>query len=244
MNNASTNEARLLPIFNYLKEQKDNENFVIDKTGVKTVESIVETLILNPMQPILKFPGRKTPENYAKDELAWYYSMDLSVDFIGKKAKIWNDIASNKKIVNSNYGWCLFSEDNYYQYANCFRELVKNPESRRAIMIYTRPSMHIDYCKDGMNDFICTNTVQCFIRNNELIYVIHQRSCDAIFGMFNDFYWHCHIYEKLLNDLKKVYSDLTYSIHGVKWLINSIHVYERHFDMLDCICKYEENEAV
>ena len=35
-----TNEERLLPLLKYLKEQKDNENFVIDKTGVKTVEII------------------------------------------------------------------------------------------------------------------------------------------------------------------------------------------------------------
>lgn len=237
-----TNEERLLPVLKYLKEQKDNEDFVIDKTGVKTVEILAERLILNPLQPVLKFPGRKTPEKYVADELAWYYSMDLSVDFIGQKAKIWNDIASNKKIVNSNYGWCLFSKENGYQYANCFGELVKNPESRRAIMIYTRPSMHTDYCKDGMNDFICTNTVQCFIRNNELIYIVNMRSNDVVYGFFNDAAFHCHIYEKLLKDLQKVYPELQASTDGLYWIANSLHVYERHFGMLDRMCEYKKDE--
>ena len=193
-----TNEERLLPVLKYLKEQKDNENFVIDKTGVKLVEQLDYHKVFNPYQPYLEFPGRKTSEAYVKAELDWYYSMDLSVDFIGEKAKIWKQIASNKNIVNSNYGWCIFSKDNGYQYDNCFKELIKNPESRRAIMIYTRPSMHIDYCKDGMNDFICTNTVQCFIRDNELHYFVYMRSNDAIFGFMNDIQWHAHVYQKLL----------------------------------------------
>lgn len=232
------NESRLLPVLKYLKEQKDTGNFVIDKTGVKTVEVLSHKIVLNPMQPYLSFPGRKTSEDYVKAELDWYYSMDLSVDFIGQKAKIWNAIASDKKIVNSNYGWCIFSEDNGYQYDNCFRELIKNPESRRAIMIYTRPTMHVDYCKDGMNDFICTNTVQCFIRNNKLIYTVNMRSNDAIFGFCNDFVWHCHVYEKLLSDIQKVYPEVEASEDGIHWIAASFHVYERHFEMLDKMCTY------
>lgn len=228
-----TNEEKLLPILKKLNTKKDKMDFVIDKSGVKLVEELDYHQAFNPFQPYLKFPGRKTSEEYVKNELDWYYSMDLNVDFIGEKAKIWKQIASNKNIVNSNYGWCIFSEENGYQYQNCFKELIKNPESRRAIMIYTRPSMHIDYCKDGMNDFICTNTVQCFIRNDELHYFVYMRSNDAIFGFFNDLTWHCHIYQKLLEDIQKVYPHINGSEDGMHWCAASFHVYERHFDMLN-----------
>ena len=235
----ATNEERLLPVLKQLKLQKDNEDFVIDKSGVKLVELLDEKLILDPYQPYLSFPGRKTSEEYVKAELDWYNSLDLSVDFIGEKAKIWKQIASIDGLVNSNYGWCIFSKENGEQYVNCFRELIKNPESRRAIMIYTRPSMHVDYCKNGMNDFICTNTVQCFIRNEELLYFAYMRSNDAICGFCNDLCWHSHIYTKLLQDIQKVYPHIKGSHNGIHWTAASFHVYERHFNMLDKMVTYE-----
>lgn len=55
------------------------------------------------------------------------------------------------------------------------------------MMIYQRPQMQFQYNKNGMNDFICTNYAQLFIRNNKLIYIVDMRSNDAIFGFFNDF---------------------------------------------------------
>lgn len=238
-----TNEEQLLSILQQLKRYKDAEDFVIDKSGAKLVEVLDYHQYFDPFQPYLEFPGRKTSEEYVKNELDWYYSMDLSVDFIGEKAKIWKQIASDKNIVNSNYGWCIFSEENGSQYENCFKELIKNPESRRAIMIYTRPSMHVDYCKDGMNDFICTNTVQCFIRKDELHYFVYMRSNDVIYGFTNDFVWHCHVYQKLLEDIQKVYPHIKGSKEGLHWCAASFHVYERHFDMLDKMCTLGENNV-
>ena len=238
----TTNEERLIPIFKLLRDKRDIGDFVTDKTGVRIVEILDAAMLLNPEQPYFNFPGKKTSEQYVKDELEWYNSLDLSIDFIGQKAKIWKDIASDDNLVNSNYGWCIFSVENGEQYKNCVLELIKNPESRRAIMIYTRPSMHTDYCKNNMNDFICTNTVQCFIRNNRLIYIVSMRSNDIIYGFFNDFVWHCHVYDKLLKDIQKFYPDITSSDDGIHWNASSLHIYEKHFGLLDSICTYgEEN---
>jgi thymidylate synthase len=234
-----TNEQRMFPIFSKLQDLKIKEQFVQDKSGVKLVEILNMTAELNPSQPYFNYPGKKTSEEYVKAELDWYNSLDLSVDFIGQKAKIWTQICSEDNLVNSNYGWCIFSIENGEQYKNCFVELIKNPASRRAIMIYTRPSMHVDYCRNGMNDFICTNTVQCFIRDNKLKYIVNMRSNDAIFGFFNDFVWHCHVYMKLLEDIRKVYPEVTSCDNGIYWNAASFHVYERHFEMLDKICEFK-----
>lgn len=235
-----SNEERMLPVFQHLKYLKDNGYFVTDKTGVKTVEIMNMTACLDPLQPIITYPGRKTPEDYCQKELEWYLSQDLSVDMIGEYAKIWKNVASKTdNQVNSNYGWCIFSEANGNQYDNCLAELKKNPESRRAMMIYTRPSMHKDHCRDGMSDFICTNNVQCFIRNNMLYYLVYMRSNDAIFGWTNDHFWHCWVYTKLLKDLQEAYPDLTACRDGLYWNAGSFHVYERHFNMLDKICTYK-----
>ena len=161
-------------------------------------------------------------------ELEWYLSQDLSVSEIGKIAKIWTMICSKDGFVNSNYGWCIFSKENYEQYQHVLRELQDNPASRRALMIYTRPSMWYDYNKNGMSDFICTNTVHCFIRNNKLLYIINQRSCDFWFGFRNDFAWHCYVYKKLCEDLQ-VEADSS----GIIYNADSLHVYEKHFNIIE-----------
>jgi len=199
------NEIILKKIINKFYKKIKNKDFIIDKSNVKCVEILTEKILLNPNQPIINFNIKKTNEEYCKKELNWYLSKSLSIKKYVDDIKIWNEVCTKdkNKLINSNYGWCIFSQDNYNQYKNCLKELLININSRRAMMIYTRPSMWKDYNKNGMSDFICTNCIQCFIRNNKLIYVIEQRSCDFIFGFFNDFYWHCYVYNKLLIELRE-----------------------------------------
>lgn len=176
-----TNEEVLIPIINKFYDKIIKEDFVTDKTGCKIVELICEKIELNPFQPILDFSVRKTNVEYCKKELEWYLSQDLSVKKIGKNAKMWFQVCSRKKKVNSNYGWCVFSKKNYNQYDNCLRELINNKDTRRAAIIYNRPSMWRDYKQHGMNDFICTFYSQFFIRDNKLICIHSMRSNDFFF---------------------------------------------------------------
>lgn len=230
-----TNEDRLMPFYKELYEKVMSGDFVINDycdnpSGTKTVELIAPRIELDPTQPCLEFNGRKTPLKYAEAEIEWYNSMDLSVEEIGKKAQIWLQVASSEGKVNSNYGWCIYSPDNFSQYQNCLEELKNAPDSRRACMIYQRPSMWKDYNYKGMSDFICTWGTHWFIRNKKLLCTVLMRSNDAIFGFYNDYFWHCHVYMKLYNDLKETYPDL--GVGSIVWCPDSFHVYERHFDML------------
>jgi len=229
----ASNEACLYPILSDLADKARHGKTIKDKTGVEVVELINPKIILDPAQPYLDFGVRKTPEKYVKAELDWYDSQDLRVKEIGKTAKIWNDIASDCGLINSNYGWCIYSDENYNQYDASLECLTQYKESRRACMLYTRPSMQVDYCKDGMSDFICTNSTQQLIRNNKLIYVVNMRSNDAIFGLFNDFAWHAEVYKRYYNDLLKTYPDLEWG--HIDWQANSFHVYDRHFKLLHSI---------
>jgi thymidylate synthase len=99
-------------------------------------------------------------------------------------------------------------------------------------MIYTRPEMWLDYCKDGMSDFMCTNNVQYFIRNNQLITSVYMRSNDAVFGYNNDFAWQKHVRDKLIDDLETD-TEIRYEPGPIYWNVGSLHVYERHFNLID-----------
>jgi len=231
------NEQILLPYFRQLYNDIQNKNFVIDKTGSKVVEIIgCKIEGLNPVQSILNFNEiKKTSIQYVEKELNWYLSESLSIINYVDDIKIWNDVCTKdeKKEINSNYGYLIFSAENYNQYENCKKELIDNQESRRAVMLYNRPSIWNEYDRDGMSDWICTYANQFFIRNNKLQSVYIMRSNDAVYGWINDFFWACYVYNKLYIELKEKYIDL--QIGTIDWFSGSWHIYDRHFDLLQKI---------
>jgi len=199
-----------------------SEDFVIDKTGVKTVEVIGATFIADEDHII-----RKPSYEYIERELEWYKSQSLYVnDIPGDTPKIWKDIASDEGKINSNYGWCIYSEENGHQYKNVLRELSRNYNSRRATMIYNRPSMHLDYNRDGMSDFMCTYANTFYIRDRKLISHYLMRSNDAVFGYNNDYAWARYVQNQLAEDLGMEVGELI-------WTASNFHVYERHFNFIE-----------
>jgi thymidylate synthase len=168
---------------------------------------------------------------YIKKELAWYHSNNLNIDGLEPEIpKIWRQVASKKGLINSNYGWCIYSKENNNQFAQSIVQLVKDPHSRQAVMIYTRPTMHQDAIKDSMNDFMCTNTVQLLLRDNKLEYHVNMRSNDVVFGYNNDYAWHKNVYDKCIEVLSKFY---TLDRGNIFWHAGSLHVYPRHFHLIE-----------
>jgi len=235
-----TNEQVLLPIFKKLYQKIITNDFVIDKSGVKLVELIGERIDLDPTQMYLDFGVRKSPKKYIEKELNWYKSQSLSIKNYVDEIEIWKQVCSkdSHQEINSNYGWMVYSDENYNQFNSCINTLIGHKESRRATMIYQRPSMQIDYKRAEMSDFVCTYFHQFFIRNNKLVSIYSMRSQDGIYGFFNDFAWACYIQTKVFNKLKKSYLKLVNS--SIIWQASSFHLYERHFKLLEEIVK--ENE--
>ena len=206
----------------------EHKHFIEDKSGCKTLEIIGASFPADE-DSVLGTPNK----DYIKRELEWYESQSLFVqDIPGDTPKIWKECASNLGVINSNYGYLIFSEDNVSQYQNVLQELGENPNSRRAIMIYTRPQIWLDYYIDGMSDFICTNSVQYFIRNGELWVDVCMRSNDIVFGYNNDLAWQKYVQEKLIDDLETD-TGTRYGKGEILWHVGSFHLYERHFPLLE-----------
>ena len=204
----------------YFIRELQAERFITDKTGVKTIEMIGATFEAD--EPTI---FGELNEDYIQRELEWYKSMSLYVDDIpGITPAIWKQVADRGGKINSNYGWAIYHKDNHLQYANVLNELTFSPNSRRAVMIYTRPTMWNDYNRDGMSDFMCTNTVQYMIRNDRLVAIVQMRSNDVVFGYRNDYAWQKYVADRLTEDLKLTKEP------QIIWHVGSLHVYERHFD--------------
>ena len=204
-----------------LQDELVHSRFVTDKSGVKTIELIGVSFVAD--EPSI---FGTVNMDYVERELEWYKSMSLNVEDIpGETPAIWKAVADADGVINSNYGWAIWSQDNYHQYEHVLAELKKNPDSRRAVMIYTRPNMWNDYNHNGRSDFMCTNAVQYLIRNGKLNAIVQMRSNDAVFGYKNDRAWQDHVQQSLADDLGVEKGKLI-------WQVGSLHVYERHFNLV------------
>ncbi|WPH68063.1 dCMP hydroxymethylase [Klebsiella phage ValerieMcCarty02] len=212
-----------------------NKEFVIDKTGVKTIEIIGASFIAD--EPLI---FGAVNDGYIARELEWYKSQSLFVkDIPGETPAIWKAIASKHGEINSNYGWAVWSSQNYSQFANCAKELINNPDSRRGIMIYTRPQMQYDFERDGMSDFMCTNNVQYLIRDNKVHAVVNMRSNDCWAGYRNDYAWQLYILEQLTKTVSAG-SGKEYEVGNIIWNAGSLHVYQNQFYLVDHYAKTGE----
>lgn len=202
--------------------------FVTDKSGVRTIELTGQSFLAD--EPVI---FGKASDEWHEREFRWYQSMSRNVNDIEPPVpEIWKRVADPDGYVNSNYGWMIWSEANGYQYQNAVEELKRNPDSRRAVMIYQRPSMWREYDRDGMSDFVCTNAVQYLVRPHGLggdpvvDAIVQMRSSDLIFGYKGDLYWQQRV-------LGMVSEDLGIPPGNIYWQAGSAHVYERHFYLVD-----------
>jgi thymidylate synthase len=207
----------------YFKNELEGEYFTIDKTGQKTIELLAASFLADEPS-IFGAPN----QDYIDAEIRWYESQSTNINDIeygnGPPAA-WKYTANKYGEIISNYGHIVFSKKYHEQYKMALLELMRNPDSRRAQMIYNRPSIWREFDENGKNDFICTNAQTVYIRDGKLHMVSQMRSNDVVFGYKNDYAWAQYLMDKFAKDLNLEKGDL-------HWQVMNLHVYERHFDLV------------
>ena len=219
----------------FFKGELADEAFTIDKTGQKTIELIGANFIAT--EPAIF--GEPVP-SYINAELAWYESQSTNINDIHGPDKnppaAWEYAADPHGNINSNYGHLVFANKYHNQYKKAFDELQKNPDSRRAQMVYNRPSIWVEFDEGGKSDFICTNAQTFYIRDGLLQMVSQMRSNDVVFGYKNDYAWAQYLMDKFVKDWNDCAD--TYGVNDriekgmLVWQVMNLHVYERHFGLV------------
>ena len=168
-------------------------------------------------------------QEYVEAEISWYLSQSTNVNQLPYETipEAWGVTSNLYGEVNSNYGYLIFSLKYGQQFFKALAELTRNQGTRRATMVYTRPDIWNDYNDQGKNDFICTNAVTYYIRDGLLHTVVQMRSNDVVYGYKNDYAWQVYVRDALLESLPGVEAGDIY------WQVQSLHVYKRHFHLLD-----------
>ena len=193
------------------------------KGDSKAIELLNQSITINDVCQINIYnPKRKFNVRYALLEFMWYLSMDPKVRNIGKAASIWKDIASVDGVVHSNYGVCLHNGWN-----RVVNELVRFPESRRAVIALNQPD--IDY---GMKDVPCTMFVQFFVRDDKLHLIWNMRSSDFAFGFCNDVAVGMLFLQMMRNELMERTDIPWIGLGSFTYNATSLHCYEPHWHLL------------
>ena len=223
-------------IRNHFIEALKNEEFTTDRTGSKTIELIGASFVAD--EPSI---FGTVNQDYVKAELDWYASQSTNINDIeygdcSKPPAAWVRTANMHGEINSNYGHLIWSEKYYSQQHRAVMELCHNPDSRRATMIYNRPSIWVEYNENDKNDFICTNAVSYYIRNNKMDCVVQMRSNDVVYGYKNDYAWQKFVLDDMVDQYNRMClhdPDRVTVVPGtITWQVQNLHVYSRHFDLV------------
>lgn len=219
-------------IRNHFRQEYEDGNFVIDRSGQKMIEMLGASFHADE-PAIFGTPN----EEYIAAEIDWYESMSTNINdiFINSDKEppaAWKATANKHGEINSNYGHLVFSTKFYEQFYQVVNELTENNFTRRATMVYTRPSIWVEYNENGKNDFICTNAVTYYIRDNKLHCVVQMRSNDVIYGYKNDYAWQKYLLAKVADYYldQNIFDELEPG--NIYWQVQNLHVYQRHFKLL------------
>jgi len=211
--------------------------------GMKIRENLFTSFaITNPRDRLLFIPERKFSLQYVMAEILWYLSGNNETEWIANYSQFWRDISDDGKTANSAYGARIFlpheriggwkAPPDWNQWEFVKEELRADPDSRRAVI-------HIRTAQDSFlakKDVPCTLSLQFFIRDKKLHMIVQMRSNDLILGTALDVPAFTFMQELMALELGV---DVGVYYHTS----NSMHVYERHYDMCEKILNAETTLA-
>lgn len=182
--------------------------------------------------PITSFKARNFNLKYAKQEWLWYLRADPMDTSIMEHATAWQKLQQPDGSFYSNYGQYMFrqNEDDDSQFDYVINTLLQDPGSRRASMMFLKR----EHLFEGNTDVVCTYAINFGIENGFLEMTVMMRSNDVIFGFTNDAFAFWNLYMFVYTVLKERLPDL--KVGSYTHFTNSMHVYERHFEMIKDIC--------
>lgn len=187
----------------------------------------------DPQDCIYENEHRPYNYQYLAGELNWYLDGDPSVAGILPYSKFWGNITNpDNKTINSNYGWLLFKKENMHggtQWQWAYNALVNDLATRQAIMYLGGP----DYQFEENRDFVCTSSIQFFVRANKLHMKVDQRSCDIFFGLPYDLPFFSLLQQNMLILLNHQFPGMNIELGELVHQIGSLHMYERNEDKME-----------
>lgn len=218
----------------------DYPDFICNPRGREVKELLVKRLVLtNPRNRLITNDKRKANYGFTIGEFLWYMRGSESLSELYYYNKRTPSFSDDGITVNSAYGKRIFKDEVEYgqdQWQLCKKTLEQDKDSRRALLLINKPEDQFKAVVNGSKDVPCTLSLQFFIREDELYLHVNMRSNDVVWGLTSDLFSFTMLQECMLLELKQTYPDL--ELGRYFHTAGSIHVYERHYDMIDNMADY------
>lgn len=202
----------------------------------------------------------ETIASYTAKEVELYDSCTNSAEDFGKASKFWLSLANPDGTVNSAYGHLIWSKKSHGSDFECEyvphpywgeedsaknggsvkiaqpvrrtpwewakQSLLSDKDTRQAILRFSLP----EHQWIGNKDQTCTMHGNFLIRNDQLHLSVVMRSNDLTLGLVYDLPWFCSLMDKMVDELKETYPNLTKGHYT--HTVHSLHIYEKNEEMV------------
>lgn len=217
----------------WFEKMKECSESIESRDGQVTAEVInAITVIDDPTKNIMNNDIRKLSLRYAIGEMLWYLSGNPELKAIQHYTKAWDRMSDDGETVNSNYGYIIKEAYNFNQYEYCKQLLIKDKNSRQAIIHIKVPKNTLEQPTKDLN---CTVCLQFLIRENKLYCTTYMRSNDLWLGFPYDIFQFTCIQVRMAMELGLEIGSYTH-------IAGSLHMYKRDFDK--AIERYKEENNV
>lgn len=189
----------------------------------------------NPRARLIASKVRNVNYGFAVGEFCWYSRGENDLETMAYYNKRMPQFSDDGKTLNSAYGERIFGGGYAFgtlisQWDNVQEELLRDPDSRRAIMVINQPRDLFHAVKNGSKDVPCTLALQLLVRDRQLHMSVTMRSNDVWWGLPYDVFSFTCLQEAMMLELRQAgvpVDDVGRYHHHA----GSLHLYDRHFEL-------------
>ncbi len=188
--------------------------------------------LTDPMARLIASPTRAVNYGFAVGELCWYLRGDedlATMEYYNRRMPQFSD---DGLTLNSAYGARILNclpGHLVSQWEMCRAELLRDPDSRRAVMVINQPRDLVRANTLGSKDVPCTLAIQLLIRDRRLHMSVTMRSNDVWWGLPYDVFSFTCLQECFMLELRGIGCPVD-DIGDYHHHAGSLHLYERHFE--------------
>ncbi len=200
-----------------------NHGDEVSPRGQLTKEKLSHTIKVNPLKSIFSSPIREINHSFLFAENLWYLSGRNSMFLLTHYNKNYHNFADDS-ILQGAYGPMILEQIRYI-----VNTLKKDNDSRQAVISLWRPN------PSEAKDKPCTLNFHFMIRNGQLNLHVTMRSNDAVWGQNYD----VPSFSLLL---LVIAGSLAVKPGHLYLTANSLHIYEKHFELANEIKNSQDSD--
>jgi hypothetical protein len=195
-----------------------------------TIEEPVVMTLRNPASRVLRDPVRNANPFFHCMEVVWMLSGGNKVD--------WIQTFNTRMVEFSNYGKINGAYGHRWMYpinqiVEASKKLQRDPYTRQAVIAMWDPAKDNEV---AMKDYPCNTHIYFRLVQNKLDMTVCNRSNDLIWGMLGANVVHMTYLQELMCCM------VNRPMGRYQVFTNNLHIYERHWDLLDTASQVETTD--